>query len=157
MTESNHSQVWVAIAAGVAVFAAATWFIGEETSDRTQNTPRETPQAEPAASPGMSDPPLRIAQHGRLSLDLSALPEEGPLSLVLDLPDEARGQGLRTLRIVSTDGRRIDTTASPLAGTGTGVQVDIEPGFLTRGLYMIEIDTEEKTALQIRRYVLELN
>ena len=34
--------------------------------------------------------------------------------------------------------------------------MEIDPGFLTAGRYMIEIDTVGKHPLRIRRYVLEL-
>jgi hypothetical protein len=160
MADSKQSQIWVAIVAGVAVFAAATWIMRDDSPDRLENPPHETvetaAQAELDAGVARIDGSIRIPDHGRLSLDLDALPEEGPLALVLDLPDEARGEDPHTLRVVSTDGRRLDTTASALAGAGTGVQLEIDSAFLTRGRYLIEIDTTEKTALQIRRYVLEL-
>jgi hypothetical protein len=157
MSESKHSQVWVAIVAGVVVFAAATWFVGDEPPEEPGNTPREARQVESVAGPGTSGSPLRIEEHGRLSLDVSTLPSAGPLALVLDLPDEARGQDLHTILVVSTDGRRLETTARPLPGQGTGVQLEIESGFLTQGRYLIEVHTAEKTALPFRRYVLELN
>ncbi len=160
MSDSNKPLLWIAVVAGVAVFGAATWFTRSGSQEGSEVTGREriehAPQAGSVAGLDTVDPAFRIAEHGRLSLDADALPEAGPLSLVLDLPDQARGQGLRTIRIVSTDGRRIETTASPLAGAGTGVQLEIDSGFLSRGLYMIEIDTMENTPLQIRRYVLEL-
>ena len=99
---------------------------------------------------------LRIAAHGRLTIDHAALPTEGLLNLELDLPDEARGTGTRAVKVISTDGRRTDTLASPLPGAGSGVALEIDPSFLTPGRYMIEIDTEDKHPLQIRRYVLEV-
>ena len=113
---------------------------------------------QPAAETGSDalDVAARIPEHGRLSLDADTLTAEEPLTLILDLPDGARGDGLRTVRIVSGDGRRIDTTANSLAGPGTGIRLDIDSEFLSRGLYMIEIDTVENTPLRIRRYVLEL-
>jgi len=160
MTGSNNSRLWVAVVVAVAVFATATWFNRSGSPERSGNTAPETmepgPPASSAAMPDPLDSALRIAEHGRLRLAADALPDDGRLALVLDLPDEARGDGLRTVRIVSTDGRRIETTASPLAGAGTGVQLEIDSGFLSRGRYMIEIDTVENSHFQIRRYVLEL-
>jgi hypothetical protein len=91
-----------------------------------------------------------------LTLEHAALPTEGPLALDLELPDEFRGSSERTVKIISTDGRRFDTSASPLPGAGSGVRMEIDPSFLTPGRYMIEIDTVGKHPLQIRRYVLEL-
>jgi hypothetical protein len=162
MTDSNRSYIWIGVAAAVAVFAAATWFTRGDSPGETLSTGRAATQTEHAPQRDLDtgkdalDSEIRIAEHGRLSLDAQSLPSEGPLTLVLDLPDEARGDGLRTIRIVSTDGRRVETTTSSLEGPGTGVQLDIESGFLSRGLYMIEIDTVDNTPLRIRRYVLEL-
>jgi hypothetical protein len=98
----------------------------------------------------------RIASGGRLRLDADALPKAGPLSLVLELDDESRASGERAVRVVSTDGRRIDLTASALPGSGSGLRLAIDPAFLTPGLYMIEVDTAEAHPLHIRRYVLEI-
>lgn len=160
MTDSNRSRLWVAVVAGVAVFATATWLTRSESPEGSQSTGHETKldslAGQSSAQSDTIDSTLRIAEHGRLSLDLDALPDQRPLALVLDLPDQARGEGPRPIRIVSTDGRRIETTAKPLVGTGTGVQLEIDSSFLVRGLYMIEIDTVEKSPLPIRRYVLEL-
>jgi hypothetical protein len=160
MTESNRSHIWIGGLAAVTVFAAATWFMRNDSHENTQSMEREGMQhaSQPESRAGMDslDSAIRIAEHGRLSLDAETLPTEGPLTLVLDLPDEARGEGLRSIRIVSTDGRRIDTTASSLDGPGTGVRLNIESDFLSPGLYMIEIDTVENIPLRIRRYVLEL-
>jgi hypothetical protein len=99
---------------------------------------------------------VQIPEHGRLTLNEEALPKAGPLSVILDLPDEARGVGGHDVRIVSVDGRRIDTKANALPGVGTGVQLDIDTAFLSRGRYMIQIDTAENHPLHFRRYVLEL-
>jgi hypothetical protein len=98
----------------------------------------------------------RIAAHGRLILDVAELPSAGLLTLDLELPDNARGSGERAVKIMSTDGRRADTTASPLPGAESGVRLELDPGFLTPGRYMIEVATDDKHPLQIRRYVLEL-
>ena len=162
MTASVRALLWIGIAAGVIVFAVATWFTRDDSPGETRTkggaaTEREyAPQPDLDAGQDALDSAIRIAESGRLSLDAESLPSHGPLTLVLDLPDEARGDGLRTIRIGSTDGRRVETTARPLKGPGTGVQLNIETGFLSRGLYMIEIDTVENTPLRIRRYVLEL-
>lgn len=160
MTDSKNSRLWLAVLAGLAVFGAATWLSQSKSPEAlegsTQGMPETGMQSESQARPNASDSAIRIAEHGRLHLIRSELPKQGPLNVVLSLPDEARGAGLRTARIVSTDGRRIDTTASALAGTGTGVEIEIDPAFLTPGLYMIEIETAETTPLALRRYVIEV-
>jgi len=84
------------------------------------------------------------------------LPQHGPLVLVLGLDDVARGSDDRPVRIVSADGRRLDTTVSPVSGEGSGVRLEIDPTFLSAGLYMIEVDSADSHALNLRRFVLEL-
>ena len=91
-----------------------------------------------------------------MTLDATALPDAGSLTLNLELSDEARGSATQTVRVISVDGRRMDTTASSLPGAGSGVRLEIDSGFLSPGRYMIEIDTEDPHPLQIRRYVLEI-
>jgi len=115
------------------------------------------PAPAPAAAPAETANGLRIASGERLRLDANALPDTGPLSLVLELGDETRASGEHTARVVSPDGRRVDLTATALPGSGSGLRLEIDPAFLTPGLYMIEVDTAEAHPLPIRRYVLEID
>lgn len=171
MANSNRIPFWfaavvAAIVVGIVAWFTAAWFTLENSPEAASTTRPETNayQVRRGATAGPdsvgptadADGTLRIVEHGRLRLDADALPSDGPLSLVLELSDEARGHGDHTVRIISTDGRRLDTTASPVAGSGTGVRLEIDAGFLSPGLYMIEIETEDKTPLRLRRYVLEL-
>ncbi len=161
MAETKSSAaLWIAGIAGLT--AIATWLAlwgAQDAPERraVANVPAAIPApTTKAALQGAESRVLRIAAQGRLTIDHAALPSEGLLTLDLELADEVRGSGKRAVRVISTDGRRIDTMASPLPGAGSGVRLEIDPGFLTRGRYMIEIDTEDKHPLQIRRYVLEL-
>ena len=161
-TKSN-GLLWLVGIALLTAIAIAIWVAAGDSPERKQvadsapllNAPAADPVPSPAA-PAAAAPKLRIAAAGRLTLELDQLPTEGPLELGLDLSGEARGSGDRTVRVISVDGRRLDTTASPLPGRESGVRLEIDPAFLSAGRYLIEIDTEEKHALQLRRYVLEL-
>jgi len=99
---------------------------------------------------------LRIEAGGRLSLERGELPRGRPLLLALAVSDEGRGTSLRTVRVVSTDGRRVDTTAVPLPGRGSGLQLGIDPDFLSPGRYLIEVDTVSSSPLRLQRFVLEV-
>jgi len=101
-------------------------------------------------------PAQRIPERGRLSIDADSLRDGDVLALGLALPDPARGEEPRTVRIASVDGRRLETTAAPAAGSGSGLRLEIDPEWLTPGLYMIEVRTAEKTHFPLRRYVLEV-
>ena len=101
-------------------------------------------------------PALRIAENGRLSIDAASLRDDEVLTLGLALADEARGSEALSVRVVSLDGRRIETTAAPEAGSGSGLRLELEAEWLRLGSYMIEVTTAEKIPLHLRRYVLEV-
>jgi hypothetical protein len=98
----------------------------------------------------------RITEGGRLSIDAASLREGEVLALGLALSDEARGDEPLAGKVVSVDGRVLEFTAVPVGGKGGGVQLAIDPAWLQRGDYMIQIKTAEKTALPLHRYVLEV-
>lgn len=161
MAESkSNAALWVAGIAGL--IAIATWLaLGGTSDDPERRAVANVPAAIPApptnaAVPREESRIFRIGAQKRLSIDESELPTDGPMTLDLELADDARAIAEQAVRVISTDGRRIDTMATPLPGAGSGVRMEIDPGFLTRGRYMIEIDTVDKHPLQIRRYVLEL-
>ena len=111
----------------------------------------ETPPTETTGPPPARH---RIAADGRLSFEASALPSDGPVTVALELSDESRGGGPLAVRIAAEDGRQIETTAVP--DSGGGVQVEIDPSWLTPGRYLIEVKTPERTHFPLRRYVLEV-
>ena len=165
--QSGRSR-WLAIVGGMAVVGIGAWLVSGRPT-KTEHTARlptvakglgqqvaPPSERQPVRAPETSVAGLRISAGGRLFLDRAALPDEGPLRLALDLSDEARGSGGRAVRIVADDGRRIDATASPLHGLGSGVSLEIDPAFLSRGRYMIEVETADRHVLQVRRYVLEV-
>ena len=161
-TKSN-GLLWLAGIGALAVVAIGIWLAASDSQEPAEPAPavpalaKRAPKPAPSVvAPAVAAPELRIPENGRLILALDALPSDGPLALGLDLSEEARGIGDRTVRIISTDGRRLDTTARQLPGRDSGLRLEIDPSFLSAGRYLIEVDTEEKHALQLRRYVLEL-
>ena len=162
---AGSARLWIGVAAAAGIgglIAIGTWLATGGTQDGPErrvesSVPAPTPApASHAAVDIVGSGIPRIAAQGRLTLDVAALPSAGLLTLDLELPDNARGSSERAVKIISTDGRRADTTARPLPGAGSGVRLELDPGFLTPGRYMIEIDTDDRHPLQIRRYVLEL-
>lgn len=117
---------------------------------------REPPPVAPVNAPVVRAPAQRIADQGRLRVPLEALREGEVLAVGLDLPDELRGAGPQRVRIIDVSGRKLERTALPLEGPGTGLRLELEPGWLRPGLYMIEVETAGGGPLPVRRYVLEV-
>ncbi len=124
-------------------------------SDDALAIPEESDAASDVPS-APSAPAQRIAEGGRLSVDAASLRDGEVLALGLALSDEARGSEPLPVRIVSVDGRRIETTAVPAEGDGSGLRLELDPEWLEPGRYLIEISTTEKIHLPLRRYVLEV-
>lgn len=75
---------------------------------------------------------------------------------VRDRMGSADEAGARAVRVVGIDGRRFDTTAEAHPSKPNWVRVEVEAGFLTPGLYMIEVDAVDDHALDFRRFVLDV-
>jgi hypothetical protein len=130
---------------------------GSPASAASPEAPEMPPTAEAPAPGGAAEPAHRIGEGGRLSIDAAELPRDGAFALALDLPDAARGSEPRPVRIVSQDGTRaLELLAAPLAGSGSGVALHLDPAWLIPDRYLIEVTTAEATHFPLRRYVLEL-
>jgi hypothetical protein len=153
---------WLAGLVVVAVIAAGVWLTEGRSGQRVEADARAGARKDPVeATPpsvhtGAGETPTRLAMGTLLSLDSDALPFDEDLALALELPDEARGEGPRDVRVLAPDGRELKTTATPLPGAGSGVQLAIDPGWLRPGRYLIEVQTAEQTHFPLRRYVLEI-
>ena len=155
--------VGVLLVAGCAVLGLAL-LLARDPSDSGTGAPDPNGAAStghaaptPAAAPAAEPPPaLRIGAHGRMTLKRDELPEDAPLALGLEVPDDARPGVKGVARVLSTDGRFVEADLTPLQGAGAGVKIEIGTWFLTPGRYMIEIDTVEQHPLRIRRFVLEI-
>lgn len=123
---------------------------GDASADASRAT------AEPVAIPRIPLPSYRVASGTPLRLTAAELPPGKPLAIALLLPDEARGNEPRPVRVVSADGRTLHATATPLPGKGSGMRVELEPHFLRPGRYMLEVKTAERAPLPLRRWVIEV-
>jgi hypothetical protein len=117
-------------------------------------------EASESSTPGgavrVAAPTVVIAESGRLSVELSELRDGDVMAIGLAMPDEARGEEPRPVRVIDAEGRAIDAVAVPIDGAGTGARLEIDPEWLRPGHYMIQVKTAEKHPLALRRYVLEL-
>jgi hypothetical protein len=145
------------LAIGVWLTLAAT----REAPDAGQTTAAHAKEpsprpANPAASDPLPPPDYHIAEGGRLHIAAGTLPKGEVLTLGLALPEDAHGGEPLPVRVASDDGRRFDTIATPAAGPQRGLRLEIESDWLNPGLYMIQVSTNERTPLALRRYVLEI-
>jgi hypothetical protein len=162
MAERSPGDRWLIAAFAAIGVAFGAWLA----MDREPQAPEAgggaavAPSVEPGAPapepPGPPAPALRVAESGRISIDAASLRNGEVLALGLALADEARGSEPLSVRVVSLDGRRIETTAAPVAGSGSGLRLELETEWLRPGRYLIEVTTAEKIPLHLRRYVLEV-
>jgi hypothetical protein len=140
---------------GGAPLAASAPRAAEKESTTTMPGP-----GEPTSSPADLRPDFRIEEGGRLSLDAHSMPVSGVVRFGLALDREALGAGqdpLPAVVVSAGDGRRLELAAIPVAGSQSGVRLDLDAAWLEPGLYMIQLRTAEKVALPLRRYVIEVH
>ena len=99
----------------------------------------------------------RIASGTALSLSRSEVPATG-LVVELEVPVAAsRGAAWLPGRVIAEDRRTVEIVARIDPALPGRVRVEIPPGFLSAGRYVIEVKTTERTHLPLRRYVLEID
>ena len=78
--------------------------------------------------------------------------------LTLDLRFPAPPEGTERLaaRVISSDGRVVETSALPRADDRSRASLQIQNDFLAPDRYIIEVKTIEKTHFPLRRYALEV-
>jgi hypothetical protein len=151
-----------AIAAAAATIGVGLWLAGQREPAAIPQQPAASPTPTPAAPTappvpaGAPAPAQRIPEHGRLAVELGSLREGGVFALGLEMPDAARGNGERPVKVIDVEGRVFETTAAAVEGSDTGLRIEIDPGWLRPGRYMIQVATAEQHPLAIRRYVLEV-
>ena len=104
----------------------------------------------------MRAPAVGIPDKGRITVAAEDLREGEVLALGLALPDEVRGDGVHEVRVIDVSGRVLDVEGHPVDGAGTGLRIEIDPGWLRPGRYMISVQTADPHPLASRRYVLEV-
>jgi hypothetical protein len=175
MTEQTSVARWVAIGFVAIGIASGLWLavsLSQETpkdmrevADTTASVQQEgETRSEPTSPPApqepiVSPPDYQIEEGGRLSLNALSLPTAGVITFGLALDREALGTGrdpLSAVVISAGDERRLELSAEPVAGLRSSVRLEVDASWLRPGMYMIQIRTAEKTALPLRRYVLEV-
>jgi hypothetical protein len=153
--------MWIPLLTGFVLVAVVVWLttggesgLPHESIKKSSSAGGET--ANTVESRMSIVPGLRLSVGERLTIAESDLPEDGFLALSVDLSDEARGTGRKRVLVVSTTAGRLETEATALPGVESGMRLEIRRDFLSRGLYMIEIETEDGFPQHFRRFVLAI-
>jgi hypothetical protein len=92
-----------------------------------------------------------------MSIAAQNLPTERPLVLNLLLSAPLTSADALSVRILSMDGsRELKLPDAGVATDGNRIGVQIESGWLSPGGYRIEIQTNERSQLALRRYLFEV-
>ncbi|MFT5441648.1 MAG: hypothetical protein ACI8W3_000689 [Myxococcota bacterium] len=151
---------WVAVSCGMA-FVAGIWFaLGRYESAQSTNAITATSPGSDSRRQALEferEPHFNFPDTGRITIEHSALPEGDEVILALPLAADSIGDVPLPARVVGVDGRVVDVVANKASGTRPGVTVSLDPTWLTKGSYMIQLETQQDAALALRRYVLIVN
>lgn len=154
------SRRWIVVTCGVA-FVAGMWFaLGRYEGVQNANAVTATSPGGDALDPSRKSerkPHFRLPDNGRITVQQSELPQGDEVILALPVAADSIGDAPLPARVVSVDGRVVDVVATKASGKQPGVTVSLDPTWLTQGSYMIQLETKEKSALALRRYVLIIN
>ena len=140
---------------------------------QAESTPMEKPGVPPQSKPVPTaaefaaafrfrpEPPSAsglpfVELHQTLTLESSEIPSDAPLviGLVVDVPHP--DDDPLPVQIISLDGSVRKTEAVPAGEEGSELRLEIPPGWLEPGQYLITVRVREKSALPGRRFVLEV-
>ena len=119
-------------------------------------TPRSLDIADKTLTPEPA-PDIQFLDKARLTVAYEELPKHNAITLALSVAADSISNETLPVRVVAVDGRVFDTVASPAPDNPSIVSMSIDSQWLTQGSYMIQLKTQERTALPLRRYVLIIN
>jgi len=108
--------------------------------------------ASPSTGAVAGDAVPRVAPGGTLEIAAASLSAESPLVVRLELPGPSSGDAKLPVRILTEGGAPLHLEAT--ASAGEGARLEVPPGALMPGRYLIEMKTQERSPLPLRRYVL---
>lgn len=156
------SRRLIALSFGLA-FVAGLWFLLDPPESAhnikavaTSSSGGDALDQNPIVEP-MFEPHFQLPDSGRMSVEHSELPGGDKVILGLPLAIDSIGDTPLAVRVVAVDGRVIDVLATQAPGNQPSVTLSLDPTWLTQGSYMIQLETKEKSALPLRRYVLIIN
>jgi len=151
----------------LALVLAGRWLGGGDEAEAPSRPPAATaaPVAgEPPVAEPPAPPPARysggvveelVLIHGEsIEIPAEALPKDRSLRVSILLPVASTSDAPRPVRILAPGRDPLDTVGQHVDGDRSNATVEIEPGWLRPGRYIVEVRTTEMSHLPIRRYVL---
>jgi hypothetical protein len=138
----------VVAAVGVAALLVALWWKGDGSGPKGPAPPPASWRA--SAAPRSADYTLRPAE--LVKIDQAALPAERALLVELVLAEPSTHAEPLPAQLRDTSGRALDLLAAVELDERSSARVEIEPGWLRAGSYLIELRTTERSHFPIRRY-----
>lgn len=156
----------VAAVVGLVVALAASWWWTREepappprapvaAAEHPAPAPTAPAPARPAIPLAEPGAPLVVEPSGRIAIAHDALPSDGPLVVHLRLGEPSADDRPRPVRIAAADGRVQELQGALDADRGAAL-LELDPAWLTPGVYLVEVKTTERSHIPLRRYVLEV-
>jgi hypothetical protein len=111
------------------------------------------PAAAPVPAPAAAARPPVARAGGTLVLERSSFPASGPVRVTLDLPEASADGDPRPVRMISQDERTLEIHGA-LESDRTAATIEVDPGYLQPGTYLVEVKTTERGAMPLRRYFI---
>jgi hypothetical protein len=108
-------------------------------------------QPAPTAAASQTKP---LAPFGTLQMTRADFPNSGPVIVSLDLGEPSADESPRLVRMFSVTDQRGILTEVQLDSTRSVGTLQLDPNFLQPGEYFVEVQTTERSAFPLRRYVI---
>ena len=143
------------VAAGALVAGVGLWTLSEGPVAPSAPPPAPpSPRADSSRLPAADRGEITLAQGRELRVAGNSIDRSRSLALLLALPPDAPDIGIKSVWLYG-EGQEPTRIASKRPGPGQ-VRVEIAPEFLTPGRHIVELRTDELTAIPLRRYSFEI-
>lgn len=148
----------IAWGVGIALVVAVGIFSMPESAPPPElDAPTPAPESQPDAQSEpveqrATSPESPLPPAGRLVLESSELAEGVPLTVHLALPEPSHDGEPRPVRLISQPDHRILELDGALSGDRTTAAIEVDPAYLTPGVYLVEVRTTERSHFPLRRY-----
>lgn len=124
-------------------------------ADARSAPPTAAAGAPSLAAPGVAGRRLVSGQQARIAA--ASLPESGPVSFTLVLPEPSADANPLRAHVRNERGLDIETQARIETADRLEARLEVDAGVLSPGVYILEIHTTERSHMPLRRYAIEIS